>query len=182
MALWLQRREAMWIREGYVMWLSENMEDLVRREQISDGWEWLDEEDEPASDNDGSAPLHAVKLSTLTYEIAKRAPFRNVSVKDLATNFGATEFIPALTMFLHEHVPESPVKPGPHDSFDLFKQVKIALPSNRHLSEKDRTQHIRAIPEVKANGHKAGAAAVFDTTLVVENATDYQKAGGIAGE
>ncbi|KIJ93033.1 hypothetical protein K443DRAFT_68963, partial [Laccaria amethystina LaAM-08-1] len=40
---------------------------------------------------------------------------------------------------------------------------------------------IRAIPEVKANGRKAGVAAVFDTALVVENATDYQQAGGIAG-
>jgi hypothetical protein len=118
----------------------------------------------------------------LTYEIAKRAPFHNISVKDLVTNFGATEFIPALTTFLHEHVPESPVKPGPHDSFDLFKQVKIALPSNRYLSEKDRTQCIRAIPEVKANGRKARAAAVFNIAFVVENATDYRKAGGIAGE
>jgi hypothetical protein len=51
--------------------------------------------------------------------------------------------------------------------------VKIALPSNHYLSEKNRTQHIRAIPEVKANGCKAGAAAVFNTALVVENATDY---------
>jgi hypothetical protein len=178
MALWLQRREAMWIREGYVLWLSENMEDLVRREKITDGWEWLDEEDEPGVDNDGSAPLH----TTLTYDIAKRAPFRNVSVEGLMTNFGATEFIPALTTFLHEHIPDSPVEPGPHDSFDLFKQVKIPLPSNRHLSEQSRTQRIRAIPEVKANGRKAGVAAVFDTALVVENATDYQQAGGIAGE
>jgi len=158
------------------------MEDLVHGEKISDGWEWLDEEDESAADNDGSPPLHAVKLSTLTYKIAKQEPFRNISVKDLVTNFGATEFIPALTTFLHKHVPDSPVKPGPHNSFDLFKQVKIPLPSNCHLSEQDQTQCIRAIPEVKANGCKAGAAAVFDTALVVENAMDYQKAGGIAGE
>ncbi|EDR01734.1 uncharacterized protein LACBIDRAFT_332982 [Laccaria bicolor S238N-H82] len=124
------------------------------------------------------AMLH---VPTTSYMIAKKAPFKNVPVSWLASDFGAVDFIPALTTFLHEHIPGCDITPNAHDTYDLFKQVIVSLPPNQYLSElKIHTNRIRAIPAVKGKGRKAGAPAVFDMALVGEDIVEYRALGGIA--
>ena len=172
MALWLQRREAMWIWEGYVMWLEEGLEAM------------LCESGEDEEENDGTrvvVPTSTLDAPTTSYMIAKTAPFKNVTISRLGSEFGAVDFIPTLTTFLREHIPGCNITPNAHDTYDLFKQVVVSLPPNRYLSElKIRTNRIRAIPAVKSKGRKAGAPAVFDTALVGEDIKEYRELGGIA--
>ena len=88
MALWLQRREAMWIWEGYVMWLEEGLEAMLR------------ESGEDEEENDGTCvvvPTSTLDAPTMSYMIAKTAPFKNVTISQLGSEFGAVNFIPALT-------------------------------------------------------------------------------------
>jgi len=159
------------------MWLEKGLETMLRKSGVDDGM--VGEEDETAH---VVVPTSTLDAPTTSYTIAKKAPFKNVTVSRLATEFGAVDFIPALTTFLHEHIPGCNITPNAHDTYDLFKQVIISLPPNRYLSElKIRTNHIRAIPAVTGKGRKAGAPAVFDTTLVGEDIKEYRTLGGIAG-
>ena len=174
MALWLQRREAMWIREGYVMWLEEGLEAMLRESVVD-----VEEENDSAG---VVVPTLTLDAPTMSYTIAKTAPFKNVNISRLASEFGAVDFIPALTTFLREYIPGCNITPNIHDTYDLFKQIIVSLPPNQFLSElKTRTNRIRAIPAVKGKGRKAGAPAVFDTALVGEDIKEYRALGGIAG-
>ena len=121
MALWLQRREAMWIWEGYVMWLEEGLEAMLL------------ESGEDEEENDGTrvvVPTSTLDAPTTSYMIAKTAPFKNVTISQLGSEFGAVDFIPALTTFLCEHIPGCNITPNAHDTYDLFKQIIVSLPPN----------------------------------------------------
>jgi len=82
-------------------------------------------------------------------------------------DFGATEFLAALTSFVRNQLPRpSPILPGPIDRFDIYKQVCISIPSNPYLSSKPRRSRIRATPAIPAKGRKAAVPAHFDTALI----------------
>ena len=49
--------------------------------------------------------------SSFTYKIAKKSPFPNTSLAHITSAYGATEFLPALQLFLNKHMPGS-LKPN----------------------------------------------------------------------
>ena len=137
------------------MWLEEGLEAMLRKSVVD-----VEEENDSAG---VVVPTLTLDAPTMSYTIAKTAPFKNVNISRLASEFGAVDFIPALTTFLREHIPGCNITPNIHDTYDLFKQIIVSLPPNRFLSElKTCTNRIRAIPAVKGKGRKAGAPAVFD--------------------
>ena len=79
-----------------------------------------------------------------TYHIAKKSPLLHISISHLAAEYGATEFIPALKIFLKDHMPTNSLKPSTFDQFDLFYSSSIkatcqwfktnALQSMQHLN------------------------------------------------
>jgi len=121
MALWLQRQEAMWIWEGYLMWLEKGLEAMLHESGV-DG-----EEDESTR---VVVPTFTLDAPTMLYTIAKKVPFKNVTVSWLSTEFGTVNFVPPLTTFLCEYIPGCNITPNAHDTYDLFKQVIISLPPN----------------------------------------------------
>ncbi|KAF8890889.1 hypothetical protein BD779DRAFT_1671025 [Infundibulicybe gibba] len=95
--------------------------------------------------------------------------------------FGAIDFLPALTNFLQQHYPTCPVIPNIFDRFDLYKIITITLPPNPYISQQTRTNRIRAIPSIPPCGRNPGSAANFDTALIIEDPSKYESHGGISG-
>ena len=178
MAIWLQRREAMWKREAYLVWIEER---LSTTQPVGDGDSDSDAESDGEHITTPTIDNATTPSSVAPYTIAKKAPFHQITVERIVTDFGATDFLEALSAFLRKHIPACKISPHTFDRFDVYKQVIIPLPYNRYLSNQPRTDRIRTTPAVAKLGRKAGTAARFDTALLVEKWEDYRKFGGLEG-
>jgi len=181
MAIWLQRREAMWKREAYLVWIEER---LSTAQPVGEG----EEVDDSDGDSDGEriATTTTVNNSTTLpsvalYTVAKTAPFRQITVERIISNFGAIDFLEALRTFLRKRMPACKISPHIFDRFDVYKQINIPLPYNRYLSNHARADRIRTTPAVAKLGRKVGTAARFNTALLVENWENHRKFGGLEG-
>jgi hypothetical protein len=94
MTLWLQRQEAIDFHSAYLNWTHHKIESLPLladdniedRDDVSEA----DEDNVVVPDEDGPV-----------YHIAKTCPLPHLSISCLVADFGATDFIPALTTFVH---------------------------------------------------------------------------------
>ncbi|KAG5644631.1 hypothetical protein H0H81_009458, partial [Sphagnurus paluster] len=109
MVMWLQRQEAMWTRGAFCAWVKDQ-QGLIDGERNNSGSESLSEESESES---GAVPIPTPTSSAPLYAIAKKAPFKNVTVQCLTADFGAVDFIPALTTFLRGNIPD--INMFPHE-------------------------------------------------------------------
>ncbi|KAG6822740.1 hypothetical protein H0H92_012739, partial [Tricholoma furcatifolium] len=188
MALWLQRREAMRTRETFCKWV-----DYSR----ADAFPIINEEDDELGGGDDDAanedmlthvdipPLCHSPSPTLasrtSYALAKCTPFRNVTVDQLVTEFGAVDFIPALTTFLRTTFPRTSIFPNQFDTFNLYKQIIITHLPNLYLGSHQVTSRIRTTPHIEAIGHKLETPAHFDTAFIIANTEEYRARGGVTG-
>jgi hypothetical protein len=182
MAIWLQRREAMWKREAYLMWIEERISTAQPVGEAGEG--------EEVDDSDGDSDCERTTTTTVNnstlpsvalYTVAKTAPFHQITVERIISDFGATDFLEALCAFLRKHIPACKISPHAFDRFDIYKQINICLPHNRYLSNHPRADCIRATPAIEKLGRKVGTPARFDTALLVENWEDHRKFGGLEG-
>lgn len=90
-----------------------------------DGEEEDDMEPEPLASK--STPKH--------WYVAKRPPFRNVTIDYLESHHVAPDFLTVFSDFLKKHVSHAP-HPSKHDRFDVYKQVHVILPANHFLDSK----------------------------------------------
>ncbi|KAF7372474.1 hypothetical protein MVEN_00109000 [Mycena venus] len=177
MALWLQRQEAILIRSSYISW---------RRSPLSVAARSTDSDSEEDSDHDDQSDIAGPILSTTgrsvtIYHVAKVPPTRNLSLIQLQTEYGAVDFLPALTAFLTARSPSLSIKPGKYDRYDAFKQLTITLPANRHLGSAKRTNRIRAIPAKPSSGRKPAVPGHFDTAFIIEDPEQYLNAFRLEG-
>jgi len=174
MAVWLQHREAMWLRQGFLSWLKSDLSANNSLESDDDDDDKINE----SATTIPSLPISNSETSTTTqltpthYSIAKIPAHKEVTVERLATDFGAIDFL---------NQPRCSIIPSRYDRFDAFKQVTITLPSNRYLSEQIRTDRIRTILAIQAQGRAPAKPSHFDTALVVED-EEQHKLSGLAGE
>ncbi|KAG6905181.1 hypothetical protein DXG01_004384 [Tephrocybe rancida] len=190
MALWLQRREAMWMRKSFCKWVDYGRTDAFPADVESDD---VDDHDDELGDGNNIQvnkdaftcvdlpPPSCSPSSPTSYTIAKRAPFRNVTVDHLASDFGAVDFNSALTAFLRASFPHSNIFPNNFDTFNLYKQIVITHPSNLYLGSQDITSQIRTTPRIEAKGRKLKSPAHFDLALVIEDLAGYRAEGGLTG-
>ncbi|KAF8879798.1 hypothetical protein BD779DRAFT_1446684, partial [Infundibulicybe gibba] len=182
MALWLQRREAMWQREAYLAWLEERITDADTDTTDFDDTSNTEDDPEVAEIDE---VITNTSISTPTsaqhYQLAKTPPLQRISIATLSANFGAVDFLPALTKFLQEHYSACKIIPNVFDHFNLYKSITIIPPTNPYLSPQIRKNRIRATPAVAPHGRHPGSAAAFDTALVVEDPAKYQSHGGLSG-
>lgn len=161
MTLWLQRQEAVALRAAYLAWLIPDVQESGSLPPGTDEWD------------DEAEGLNASEMDTqgaddTRYLVAKTVPFKHLTVASLEADFGAVDFVPALTAFLKAHRLSSELHPGHMDRFDVYKQLSIDLPPNQYLSSQPRRSRIRATPAVPAKGRKAAVPAHFDTGLVID--------------
>ncbi|GLB43865.1 putative zn-finger domain-containing protein [Lyophyllum shimeji] len=184
MAMWLQRQESIWLRDAYITWLQQ----LRPQHKVASDVDDLDLEGE---DEGAEVPRHgedSISNSQISragsrsiYRISKQPAYRNVPVKQLITNFGAVDFIPAFSAFLRAYIPSCKISPSRFDLFHLYKQVILTLPPNRFLGDQLLTNRIRAVPAIPPRGRRVGKPGQFDTALVIENAAEYREFGGFSG-
>ena len=186
MALWLQRHEAMWLRESYLIWIEDRLGVVAEENEESevvaadDDVDVEDVIDDQNRLNINTSTNHSKRR--LNYCLAKRPPYQNTTVDKIVLDFGATDFISALSTFLRQNFQGTTIIPSIHDQFDLYKQLVITSPHNTYLSEHRRTDRVRTLPFVKANGRTPQRPAHFDTALIIEDLQLYKSDGGIAGE
>jgi hypothetical protein len=102
----------------------------------------------------------------MVHSLAKTPAYPQRSVQHLVTAHGASMFLPALKLFLRNHIPHAIITPGLQDRFDVFRQVVITAPPNPLISESPRQWRVRATPEVlPGRGRKPGSPAKFDMAL-----------------
>jgi len=187
MALWLQRREAMWMKEAYLMGLEEKLKRVGSDETVEDEIELVDVDFDVDVDVEQTTNVNNTNPTSTThtlltpYSIAKNAPYPDTTVNRLASYFGAIDFIPALSVFIHENLPHCNIEPSPFDRFDVFKQILIPSPANKYLSNQPRTSRIRTTPAIKPKGRKPGTPARFDTALIAEDISKHHRFGGLEG-
>ncbi|KAJ7088511.1 hypothetical protein B0H15DRAFT_982284 [Mycena belliarum] len=177
MTLWLQRQEAFALRRSYLDWLNATLKSPPREDDESE-----DEDPLPTRDDtELTVALPPSKLPATAYSIAKAPSFPNVTVPQLEAIYGAVDFIPAFTSFIHKYFPRCPVTPNRYDRFALYKQLTLRMPRNRYVADRLRTCRLRTTPATLARGRAPGAPAHFDTALVVEHPEDYSPSSGIQG-
>lgn len=100
------------------------------------------------------------------YILAKMPAYPQQSIQHLVTAHGATMFLPALKLFLRNHMLHTIIIPGLQDHFDIFWQVVITALPNPLVSESPRQWRVRATPEVPpGHGQKPGSPTKFDMAL-----------------
>ncbi|KAJ7123865.1 Zn-finger domain-containing protein [Mycena crocata] len=177
MTVWLQRQEAFALRQSYLDWLQKTLSSQAREDDNSD-------EDEPPStkgDQQVTVELPPSKLPATIYSIAKSPSFPDVTVGQLETIYGAVDFVQAFTSFVCKYFPRCSITPNRHDRFAVYKQLSLRLPRNRYIADKIRTCRIHTSPATLSKGRSPGAAAHFDTALIVEEPGEFIPSSGIQG-
>ncbi|KAG2100459.1 uncharacterized protein F5147DRAFT_813133 [Suillus discolor] len=146
MALWLQRQEAVFLRGSYLNWLLEQSQSAPTNFTHDHGY---DSDSDSEMEGPNTTPAYPQRL-----------------VQHLVTAHGASMFLPALKLFLRNHMPHAIIAPGLQDRFDVFRQVVITAPPNPLISESPGQWRVRATPEVlPGRGRKPGSPAKFDMAL-----------------
>ncbi|KAG6809061.1 hypothetical protein H0H92_001751 [Tricholoma furcatifolium] len=159
MTLWLQRQEAVALRTSYIEWL-----------QLS----------RDASGHEDHT-LEALLPRSTSYSIAKKAPFTDRSIEDLITHYGAVDFLSAFTTFIRKHIVRAPTLSN-YDRFNVYRQLTIRLPPNRHINSKDNlTHHIRTTPARPAEDRSSAIPACFDTAFVIDDPITYRPSSSLEG-
>ena len=190
MTRWLQRQEAMDLRTAYLQWLNvliESDEDTSLLDLDSEPIEDYDDgeaeyDHEVGHANAVLAEFKADAAPLFTYKTAKKPPFPNTTVARLTSAYGATEFLPALQIFLDHNIPRNvpTLKPNQFDRFDIYNAISILLPSKPHVSDTKRLITVRATPEHLNGPRKPPTPARFDTAVIIEDEEAYEE-GKIAG-
>ncbi|KAG2363473.1 hypothetical protein BDR07DRAFT_1375737 [Suillus spraguei] len=161
MTLWLQHQEAVFLCGSYLNWLLEQSQ-LA----LADCKSYLDSEME----GPGTVPVNALSVlpeQQVVHILAKTPTYPQQSIQHLITAHGATMFLPALELFLCNHMPHTIIIPGLQDCFNVFQQVVITAPPNPLIGESPRQWHVRATPEVPPGcGQKPGSPTKFDMALM----------------
>ena len=142
------------MKESYLMWLKDKVAPIVGDgDGDGDGEDdnKLEVENEKSTTTTEVNKLFSLttNMTTLYYTLAKKAPFPNIPVDQLMTDYRAVDFIPALASFHRENVPQCKIIPSQFDRFDIFKQIIITLPPNFYLSNQTRTSRLCSTPTVK---------------------------------
>ncbi|KAF8503964.1 hypothetical protein JB92DRAFT_3206955, partial [Gautieria morchelliformis] len=99
-----------------------------------------------------------------TYHIAKRPGFPNTSVSRIINEFGATEFIPALTAFLRFYLPRCTLDLSVYTRLPVYKRIGFMLRSIQQIDDTVIKDVVRATPQVPRRGRTPEVPEHFDST------------------
>lgn len=181
MAVWLQRHEAVILRTAYLTWLH------PKPDVFNDSPD--DDSDDNDSDDGGddvasrlTSESTAAPSPPCSWQIAKRPPFVNLSLRDIETNHSAHEFLSSFSSFIRKFISRAPT-PSKYDRFNAYKQLIVTLPFNRYLNPtRINKERIRAIPTRPAQGRRTSTPSRFDTVFVIEDPATYQPSSSLHGK
>ena len=107
------------------------------------------------------------------YTIAKKPALCNVSVTSIVSDYGATDFLQHLSLFIDMEPLVGNITPSTASTFDLYKQVRFVLPPIPEVMLKptpDIIHAVRAAPAViTSQGIKRAVPGRFSTVLIQES-------------
>ena len=116
-----------------------------------------------------------------SYRIAKTPTFSSVPLRHLEQEYGVSQFLPALTLFLQENLPTHALQPNKYDCYNIYNVVYITLPPRPHVSENKRQKTIHATAGHSNGPRKLPSPAQFDTALLIEDPKLHHANGGLSG-
>ncbi|KAH9926043.1 uncharacterized protein B0H18DRAFT_849248, partial [Fomitopsis serialis] len=105
---------------------------------------------------------------TRSYVVAKHCPSPNTSLRCLEAEHKATEFLPALTAFVHTKLPQCRFKPNDMDRYDVYKAISVTYPADPQSDASEHTDRIRTVPAKAGSGRKPTKGAHFDTAFIID--------------
>jgi hypothetical protein len=157
MTLWLQRQEALHLRSSYISWRLQT--DGRTAATAAD-----DDSDSESEAEDDNPPLPTDQRPQ--YWVAKKCPLPQSRVSTIQDEYGASEFLPALELWLKRNFPRAP-QTSKHIRFDLYHQVNVSIPSNPVTGSKIRHDRVRTtVAKPSSARRKKATPASFDTVLV----------------
>ncbi|KDQ60021.1 hypothetical protein JAAARDRAFT_191454 [Jaapia argillacea MUCL 33604] len=163
MTRWLQRQEAIEMQTSYIEW-KRGRRRFVQVDEDSD-----DNEDVVKDLQDAVEKATNVEGPPRSYSVARACPFLNVTVTRLKEDYGTANFLPALSNFLHDNLPQCSLQPNRMDHFNLYKQVVIYIASNPHTTEGIYLERIQTTTARPAGGRQAAVPAHFDTGVIIQD-------------
>lgn len=164
MTVWLTRQEAVTRFECYLAWAEpRSPADDALMENSGEGMSDIEEEDEQS---EGGKPR-------TSYTVAKSPGLPGTSLQRLTSEFGCTDFVRALEMFLRNatlsHSPPPAFRTlNPGTRFAVYKRMEVTLPAMRQVSRTPVKDVIRAVPAQPSRLLIPGSPAHFDTVLARE--------------
>ncbi len=130
----------------------------------------LDDHDDDLADSANSPTMNPsgsqFEYGESIYSIPKSLAYTNVSIDDLTTKFGASDFVRAMEAFLHQHKLLKPdywdVEPA---TYSVYKRLRIFIPPMPEVSQLTTIDPVRATLAEPARGHKKPKLSHFDTVL-----------------
>ncbi len=125
-----------------------------------------DDHDDDTSANDVTAAGSALEYGEAVYSIPKTAAYTNVTIDDLQTKFGASDFVYAMEAFLRERqLLKDDYWDAAPATYSVYKRFRVTVPPTPEVSAFPTIDPIRATLPEPARGHKKGKPAHFDTVL-----------------
>ncbi|KAK0460240.1 uncharacterized protein EV420DRAFT_1478757 [Desarmillaria tabescens] len=125
-----------------------------------------DDNDDNANSKDNITTISQLEYGESTCFIPKTLSYTNVSLDDLQTKFGASEFVHAMEAFLHKHGLFSmdywDAEPA---TYSVYKRFCVSIPPVPEVSQLATTDAVRATLPEPARGHKKATPGYFDTVL-----------------
>ncbi|SJL14960.1 uncharacterized protein ARMOST_18437 [Armillaria ostoyae] len=130
----------------------------------------LDDHDDDLADSADSPTMNPsgsqFEYGESIYSIPRAPAYTNVSIDDLTTKFGASDFVRAMEAFLRQH---KLLKPDYWDAepatYSVYKRLRIFIPPTPEVSQLTTVDPVRATLAEPAHGHKKPKLSHFDTVL-----------------
>ncbi|KAF8506129.1 hypothetical protein JB92DRAFT_2737015 [Gautieria morchelliformis] len=153
---------------------------LTRQEKIHSFGSFLSSHspDEPDVDDEDCEENLGQDTVGRTYHIAKRPGFPNTSVSRIINEFGAPEFIPALTAFLRFNLPRCTLDLSVYTRLPVYKRISFMLRSIQQIDDTVIKDVVRATPRVPRRGRTPEVPEHFDTVLI-HYGTNAQETGAL---
>ena len=113
-------------------------------------------------------PAHTDLTPHPTHSVAIKLAFPHMDFNTLTMQFKTTNFIPALSTYIHCLIPPpaQPVLPNLIDRFDVYKHITICRPSNPAAGFLKSIDRVCATHSIPAKGRSKAVPTHFDTVLV----------------
>ncbi|KAI0681780.1 hypothetical protein BC835DRAFT_1409671 [Cytidiella melzeri] len=161
MTRWLSRQEAVDRFTVYLDWCKRGEYSPLSATYMTTISELPLDDDEP-----DSTESHHEQATTQPYKVAAASPrhLQGISVADISSRLGASQFLPALRMYLQSR--NCLVNIYERDCFDLYKELVVHLPPVPEVSRTKLKNVVRASPAMAASGRRQAEPAQCDFALV----------------
>ncbi|PBK70867.1 hypothetical protein ARMSODRAFT_884244 [Armillaria solidipes] len=166
MTTWMRRREAVEKFQRFLQYSIDEYTEPEEQEDNEDEGDDVDHGDTSANDNEITPAGSVLNYGESIYSIPKTPAYTNVTIDDLQTKFGASDFVYAMEAFLRQHqLLKADYWDAAPATYSVYKRFRVVIPPTPEVSSSPTIDPIRATLLELAHGYKKAKPAHFDTVL-----------------